>query len=79
MRANAGGELHEDSQSALSRVRRRSTWWLVLFCAPFICVAVYYTPWLVSLGWHVTHGMSVDYRGLRVRVPLGWTAVTYCS
>ncbi len=65
-----------DSQSALSRVRRRSMWWLVLFCAPVICVAVYYTPWLVSLGWHATHGMSVDYRGLRVRVPLGWTAVT---
>lgn len=41
-----------------------------------ICLAVYYTPWLVSLGWHAAHGMSVHYRGLRVRVPLGWTALT---
>jgi len=47
---------------------------LILFCIPFICLAVYYTPFLVSLGWHVMHGMAIDYRGLRVRVPLGWTA-----
>ncbi|MBV8631956.1 MAG: hypothetical protein JOZ83_13590 [Silvibacterium sp.] len=47
----------------------------LLFCAPIVCLAVYYTPLLVSLGWHATHGMSIDYRGLRVRVPFGWTVV----
>ena len=47
---------------------------MVLICLPVICVAVYYTPLLVSLGWHVTHGMAVNYRGLRIQVPFGWTA-----
>jgi hypothetical protein len=51
-------------------------WPLMLICAPIVLLAVYYTPWLVSLGWHAMHGMSVKYRGLQVRVPLGWTALT---
>ena len=45
---------------------------MVLCCVPIICVAVYYTPLLASLGWHVMHGMAINYRGLRVRVPFGW-------
>ena len=65
-----------DSDSQISRQRRRSIWRPLLLCAPVICLAVYYTPWLVSLGWHAMHGMSVNYRGLRIRVPLGWTALT---
>ena len=65
-----------DSSSRVSRKRRRSIWRPLLFCAPVICLAVYYTPWLMSLGWHARHGMSVHYRGLRIRVPLGWTALT---
>lgn len=47
---------------------------LILFCVPWVCLAVYYAPFLVSLGWHITHGRAVNYRGLRVRVPMGWTA-----
>ncbi len=65
-----------DSDSALSQKPRPKPWRLLLYCTPVICLAVYYTPWLVSLGWHATHGMSLNYRGLRVRVPLGWTAVS---
>ncbi|MBV8115630.1 MAG: hypothetical protein JO300_12875 [Silvibacterium sp.] len=49
-------------------------WRLLLPCVPVICLAVYYTPLLVSLGWHARHGMSTNYRGLHVRVPFGWTA-----
>jgi len=52
----------------------RRPWFLAALCVPWIVLAVYYAPLLVSLGWHVRHGMSVDYRGLRVRVPLGWIA-----
>lgn len=55
--------------------RRPKTWRLLLFCVPIICLAVYYSPLLVSLGWHATHGMSIHYRGLHIRVPFGWTAM----
>lgn len=65
-----------ESSSRVSRKRRRSVWRPLLFCIPIICLALYYTPWLASLGWHATHGMSVDYQGLRIHVPLGWTALT---
>jgi hypothetical protein len=58
----------------MSKKMTRKTWFLILLCTPIICLAVYYTPFLVSLGWHVMHGMTVQYRGLWVRVPLGWTA-----
>jgi len=58
----------------MSKQITRKAWLLIGLCIPVICVAVYYTPFLVSLGWHVMHGMAVNYRGLRVRVPLGWTA-----
>jgi len=61
-------------QAAISKKAARKAWVLILVCIPFILLAVYYTPLLVSLGWHVMHGMAVNYRGLRVRVPLGWTA-----
>jgi hypothetical protein len=64
------------SYSSYLLKRRPNVWRLALLCVPVICLAVYYTPWLVSLGWHAMHGMSVNYRGLHVRVPLGWTAVT---
>jgi hypothetical protein len=46
----------------------------VLLCIPLIIVAVYYSPTLTSLGWHVLHGKAIDYRGLHVEVPWGWTA-----
>jgi hypothetical protein len=61
------------SLTALPRKKRPKVWRLLLICAPIICLAVYYAPLLVSVGWHVMHGMVIDYRGLRVRVPLGWT------
>ena len=65
----------KDSNSQLLQKRRPTVLRLVLFCTPIICLAVYYTPWLVSLAWHAMHGMRIDYRGLHVRVPLGWTAI----
>jgi hypothetical protein len=45
-----------------------------VLCIPLVCLAVYYSPTLTSLGWHVLHGKAVDYRGLHVGVPWGWTA-----
>ena len=45
-----------------------------LACIPLIILAVYYSPTLTSLGWHILHGKAIDYRGLRVEVPWGWTA-----
>lgn len=43
-------------------------------CIPIIVLAVYYSPTLTSFGWHVIHGRAIDYRGLHVDVPWGWTA-----
>jgi hypothetical protein len=60
--------------ASISKKMTRNAWLLIGLCVPVICVAVYYAPFLVSLGWHVMHGTAVNYRGLRVRVPLGWTA-----
>jgi hypothetical protein len=45
-----------------------------VLCIPLICLAVYYSPTLTSLGWHVMHGRAIEYRGLHVEVPWGWTA-----
>jgi hypothetical protein len=45
-----------------------------VLCIPIVCLAVYYSPALTSLGWHVIHGKAIDYRGLHVEVPWGWTA-----
>lgn len=66
---------YADTDSGVSRTRR-SVWPLLLFWLPIVGLAVYYTPLLVSLGWHATHGTSINYRGLRIRVPFGWTAVS---
>lgn len=60
--------------ASISKKMTRNAWLLIGLCVPVICLAVYYAPFLVSLGWHVMHGTAVNYRGLRVRVPLGWTA-----
>lgn len=49
-------------------------WLMLLICVPVVALAVYFAPLLVSLGWHIMHGGSIDYRGLRVQVPIGWTA-----
>ena len=65
-----------DSPVATFKQKKSIVWWLILLCAPVICLMVYYTPWLMSLGWHATHGMNVNYRGLKVHVPMGWTGVT---
>ncbi|HEX3471140.1 MAG TPA: hypothetical protein VHT28_08140 [Silvibacterium sp.] len=59
-------------QGLITKKMTRRAWLLILICVPVIIVAVYYTPLLMSLGWHVMHGSAVDYRGLRVQVPFGW-------
>jgi hypothetical protein len=58
----------------LSKKMPRKAWLMLILCVPVVLLAVYYSPLLVSFGWHVMHGMAVSYRGLRVRVPMGWTA-----
>lgn len=52
----------------------RTRGFVVLVLLPFIVLAVYYAPSLSALGWHVLHGRSINYRGLHVSVPWGWTA-----
>ncbi|MFT4114644.1 hypothetical protein [Silvibacterium sp.] len=46
----------------------------LLICIPVVLAAIYYAPVLMSFGWHLMHGQAVEYRGLRVTVPWGWTA-----
>jgi hypothetical protein len=55
-------------------VKPRRMWLLALCCAPVVLAAVYYAPLLVSVGWHVVHGWAIEYHGLHVEVPWGWTA-----
>lgn len=43
-------------------------------CIPVVLLTVYYAPVLTALGWHILHGNSVNYRGLRVEVPWDWSA-----
>jgi hypothetical protein len=43
-------------------------------CVPVVILAIYYAPTLTSFGWHILHGKAIDYRGLHVEVPWGWTA-----
>ncbi len=52
----------------------RSAKLLATACVPVIVLLVYYAPSLTSLGWHLIHGSVVRYHGLRIEVPLGWTA-----
>jgi hypothetical protein len=52
----------------------RTRVFLVLVLVPVVVLVVYYAPSLTALGWHVLHGRSIDYRGLHVTVPWGWTA-----
>ena len=68
-----------EASSHQAITKKRSVWPLMPICLPIICLAVYYTPFLVSLGWHLTHGMAANYRGLRIPVPFGWTVDTGSS
>lgn len=56
------------------KVKPRRMWMLALCCAPVVLAAVYYAPLMVSVGWHVVHGWALEYHGLHVDVPWGWTA-----
>ncbi|WP_446742930.1 hypothetical protein [Silvibacterium acidisoli] len=56
------------------KVKPRRMWLLALCCAPLVVAAVYYAPLMVSVGWHIVHGWALEYRGLHVDVPWGWTA-----
>lgn len=67
------------SHRAITKKVTRSAWFMIPLCLPVICLAIYYTPFLVSLGWHVTHGMAANYQGFRIPVPLGCTADTGSS
>ncbi len=35
-----------------------------------------FSPAVASAGWHLFHGMSIEYHGLRIHVPWLWTADT---
>jgi hypothetical protein len=46
---------------------------LMLGCIPLVLLAVYYAPAMSAMGWHLLHGGVLDYRGLRIEVPWGWS------
>ncbi|MFZ0336319.1 MAG: hypothetical protein WBD21_08835 [Candidatus Acidiferrales bacterium] len=41
-----------------------------------LLVAAVLLPQLVSVGWHLAHGRTVNYRTWKVSVPLGWYAMS---
>ncbi len=42
---------------------------------PIVFAVAYYEPVLTTAFWHALYGGSMQYRGLRMHVPGGWTAV----
>lgn len=44
--------------------------------AALLLVAVF-LPEVVSAGWHITHGRTVDYRAWKVDVPFEWYAISH--
>src|SRR5580698_1602911 len=66
-------EMNELERTMPKRISRAGKIF-ALACIPLVFLAVYYAPMLTSLGWHLVHGKAIDYRGLRVEVPWGWTA-----
>jgi hypothetical protein len=63
------GEVHRTTRNKISRAGKL----FAVACLPIIGAAMYYSPTLTSLGWHVIHGRTIEYRGLHVNVPIGWT------
>jgi hypothetical protein len=66
-------ELKED-KSFQPRKMSRGGRVLMLCCVPLVLLAVYYAPAMSAIGSRLLHGSTVDYRGLRVEVPWGWSA-----
>lgn len=50
--------------------------WARIFVAVPVVVAflLFISPTIFTLGWHVVHGNTVEFRGHTVAVPLRWTA-----
>jgi hypothetical protein len=69
-KVEAGSELKRTAPKTIPAAGKLS----LLLCIPLVLFAVYYSPALTSLGWHVLHGRAIDYRGLHIQVPWGWTA-----
>jgi len=55
---------------------KRKTKWKLGAAAIFVALAIL-LPEVVSAGWHVVHGRSVDYRGWKVTVPFEWYAMRH--
>jgi hypothetical protein len=69
-KVEAASYVHRSTHTKISRAGKI----FALLCIPLVILAVYYAPALTSLGWHLLHGKAIDYRGLHVDVPWGWTA-----
>jgi hypothetical protein len=63
----------KETKPFLPRKMSRGSRLLMLCCIPLVLLAVYYAPAMSAMGWHLLHGGVVDYRGLRVEVPWGWS------
>lgn len=49
---------------------------VILLLAPMLMAAIF-LPEVVSAGWHIAHGHTVDYRSWKVDVPFEWYAVSH--
>ncbi len=54
----------------------RKTKWKIGAAAIFLTLAIL-LPEVVSAGWHMVHGRSVEFRGWKVTVPFEWYAVSH--
>jgi hypothetical protein len=45
--------------------------------AAALLLAAIFLPEVVSAGWHIAHGRTVDYRAWKVDVPFEWYAVSH--
>lgn len=48
-----------------------------LFAAAALLLIAIFLPEVVSAGWHITHGRTVDYRAWKVDVPFEWYAISH--
>lgn len=54
----------------------RKTKWKIGAAVIFAALAIL-LPEVVSAGWHVVHGRSVEFRGWKVTVPFEWYAIRH--
>jgi hypothetical protein len=59
------------------KLAKKIPWFAKLTLAagiPILLTVGYYEPLLTTSFWHLLYGGSMQYRGLKIHVPWGWTA-----